>query len=264
LAPALRAEFQARWAAQVAGPWAEGHAQAKQQRQRLAALRALKTRSADETIEMLNLQLKLEPETDLRTPLATFNAEHPDHVLGLFLEGKVRLDRGEREGLALLDRACALDPGAIKPACEAAHAFLLAQRDSVAAEVYAERWRERDALESRCHHQLQTLDGKDGFTTHALNADQLTALQGPLSDKVRAHIAEVYLARRVIPADPGLVQHVLGVRVTWWGRWRGKQGEIIDRLAKLDWPVPLVVVSLDGRLAPWRKKFRLLAGAKVV
>lgn len=263
LADTLRAEFQARWSEQVAGPWAERHAQAQQQRQRLAALRAQPSLDADETLELLQLQLHLEPEADLRGPLAAFNAEHADNAQGLFLEGRVRLDRGEREGLALLDRACALDPDAIKPACQAAWTFLLQQREPVAAEVYAERWRARDALETLRGQQLENLDPKDRFTAHGLSDAQLTAVRGLLTGPACAQVAEVYLARRVITADPSAVQWILGVRLSWWGRRRGKQNEVVNRLAQLEWPVPLTIVSVDGRFAPWLKQLRPLADARI-
>jgi Zn-dependent protease with chaperone function len=263
LADTLRAEFQARWSEQVSGPWAERHEQAQQQRQRLIALRAQPTLDADETLELLKLRLNLEPEADLRGPLAAFNAEHAHNAPGLFLEGRVRLDHGEREGLALLDRACALDPEAIKPACQAAWTFLLQQREPAAAEVYAERWRARDALETLRGQQLENLDPKDRFTAHGLSDAQLTAVRGLLTGPACARVAEVYLARRVITADPSAVQWILGVRLSWWGRRLGKQSEVVNRLARLEWPVPLTIVSVDGRFAPWLKQLRPLADARI-
>lgn len=264
MADTVRGEFQARWAEQVSGPWAERHAQALAQRQRLAALREQPVRSADETIELLKLQLSLEPEEDLREPLAAFNAQHADHALGLFLEGKVRLDKGEHQGLALLDRACTLDPEATKPACQAAYAFLMERREKDAAEPWAERWRQRDALETLRAQQLDQLDGKDTFAAHGLNPEQLAAVRALLAGPVLAKVSEVYLARRQIPADPTTVQWVMGVHLSWWGRQRSKQSEVVNRLAQMEWPVPMVFVSLDGRFAPWLKKLRKLPDARLV
>jgi len=60
-----------------------------------------------------------------------------------------------------------------------------------------------------------------------------------------------------------MVQLVMGVQLTWWGRRRGKQREVVDRLARLEWPVPLFLIALDGRYAPLRKKFRALADARL-
>lgn len=266
LADTLRAELQALWAEQLAEPWAERHEQAQQQRRRLATLHAQPSLDADETLERLQLQLSLEPEADLRAPLAAFNAEHADSVLGLFLEGRVRLDHGEREGLALLDRVCALDPEAIKPACQAAWHFLLQQGEPAAAEAeaYAERWRARDALETLRSQQLQHFNAKDQFTVHGWSDEQLAKARGLLTGPARKHVAEVHLARRVIPADPSAVQWILGVRLNWWGRRIGKQSEVVNRLAQLEWPMPLTIVSLDGSHASWLKKLRRVVDARML
>ncbi|HEY9027872.1 MAG TPA: M48 family metallopeptidase [Burkholderiaceae bacterium] len=257
----LRSEFQARWAEQVAQPWAERHAQAQEQRQRLVALRALPEPTVAEQLEALRLTLRLEPETDVRDALAAFNAAHADQPLGLFLEGSARLDKGEPDGLALLDRAAALDPEATKPACERAHAFLSERRETEAAEAYAERWRRRDELETRRAREIETLDPQHALASHGLDAATVAALQATLADRALDLLREVYLARRVIPSDPSVVQLVMGVQLSWWGRRRGKQRATLERLARLEWPVALVFVTLDGQFATLRKKFRALPDA---
>ena len=264
LADEMRSELQARWADRVTEPWAERFAQAQEQRARLAELRAMALRSVDEQIEMLRLTMRLEPEADERASLAAFNAEHADHALGLFLEGSHRLDKADREGLALLDRAMALDPEATKPACERAHAFLVDRKENEAAEAYAARWRLRNDLETQRTRQLQSLDPEDALASHGAAPETIEALRAVLAGDMLKSIAEVYLARRVIAADPSAVQWVMGVRLTWWGRRRGKQREIVNRLAAADWPLPLVFFTLDGRLAPLRNKFRALADSRLL
>ncbi|MBX3605397.1 MAG: M48 family metallopeptidase [Piscinibacter sp.] len=257
----LRGELESHWAAQVAEPWAAQHAAVQQQRQRLADLRAQAARDADEEIETLRLTMRLEPEVDLRDALAAFNAAHADHALGLFLEGTVRLDKGEREGLALLDRTMALDPEATKLACERAHAFLNEHAETAAAEAYAERWRRRDELETQRAWQLENIDGGDTLEPHGLDAAVVQAIRDRLDAPARAQVARLYLARRVIPADPTVRQFVLGVELTWWGRQRGRQQAVVDRLAAIDWPIALVVLTLEGRYAGLKKRFAGLADA---
>jgi len=259
--PSLRAEFASSWAAQVAGPWTERHAEAQKLRARLQELRELGERSSDQELELLRLALRLEPETDLRDAFAAFNAAHADRALGLFLEGIVRLDRGERDGLALLERAAALDPEATKPVCERAIAFLGAQGDKAAADAWAERWRRRDALETARAHELEHLQPRDRLVAHALDAATLQAIRAKLNlGGTLACIRAAWLARRPIAADPAAVQHVVGIRLTWWGRLRGKQREVLTCLAALEWPVPLVFVALDGRLGAMRKGFEAVGG----
>lgn len=260
----LRAEFQEQWDERVGASWAEGYAEAQKLRRRLDELRALPERDAAQQIEQLQLTLRLEPETDLREALAAFNAAHPGHAPGLFLEGSVRLERGEPEGLVLLERAIELDAEATKPACERAHAFLVGRKESEAAEAWAARWRSRDELETLRARQLENVDPKHALVSHGLDADTVSALKAQLSGKALDFIAEVYLARRVIPADPSVVQLVMGVRLGWWGRRRGRQQKVLERLAAMDWPVPLVFLTLDGTFAPLKKKFRALADARLV
>lgn len=145
----LRAELQQRWVDQVASGWRERHDKVRTERARLAELRALPERGVEAEFEMLHLALRHEPDNDAREALAGFNATHPDHAGGLFLEGLALLDKDDHAGLARLDRAMELDPDAIKPACERAYAFLMARKEEALAEGYAARWRERDAQERR-------------------------------------------------------------------------------------------------------------------
>jgi len=263
LADGLRAEFQARWAEQVSEPWSERFAQAQAQRARLAELRSMTPRSADEQLEMLRLTTRLEPQADERAAFETFNAEHADHALGLFLEGSHRLDKEDRTGLALLDRAMTLDPEATKAACERAHAFLVERKEIEAAKAYAACWQLRDDLETQRDRQLQSLGPQDTLVEHAAAAETIEALRAQLKADMPSFISEVFIARRVIPADPSVLQWVMGVRLTWWGRRRGKQQEIVNRLAAADWPLPLVFFTLDGRLAPLRNKFLALADSRL-
>lgn len=263
LAEALRRELQARWAEEVAPAWAERHAHARQLRQRLRELRAVDGRDTAQQIELLHLGLRLEPEVDVREALSAFNAANADHPLGLYLEGMARLKHGDHAGLALLDRAIGLDPEATKLVCERAHAFLAEQREREAAEAWARRWRERHALETLREQQLRTLDPAHPLVPHGLEEDRLASVRALLDAQVREGIAEAWLARRVIPADATVLQMVLGVRLRWWARRRGRQREIVKRLAALDWPVPLVVVTLDGRYAGLRKKLMQLGQARV-
>jgi len=146
--PGLRRALQEKWSMQVAEDWGERHAEVGRERTRLAELRAMPAPDRDAQLELLRLAMNLEPDTDQRAALAAFNAAHPGHAPGLFVEGLARLEKDEREGLALLERAMEVDPDATKPACERAFAWLCERKENELAEQYAERWRRQDAIES--------------------------------------------------------------------------------------------------------------------
>jgi Zn-dependent protease with chaperone function len=264
LADTLRAELQSRWAEQVTASWAERHAQAQTDRARLNVLREQATRTVDEEIEQIQLALRLEPGLDMREALLAFNAANVDHALGLYIEAGARLDLGDDQGLALLDRVCALDPDATKPACQRAYGFLIEQGRKPEAQAYAERWRAQDAWERLRAEQIDHLDAKDAFDVHGLSEERVLSLKALLVGKVLQHVAQVYIARRVIPADPQAQQWVMGVRLSWWGRRLGKQAAVAKRVAALGWSLPMIVVTLDGRYATWLKKVRQLSGSRLV
>ncbi len=260
--PGLREHFDAAWAESMAQPWADRHEQVQRDRQRLAGLRAQGARALDEHYEMLRLQTALEPEVDQRQAWADFNAEHPDHAGGLFFEGAERLFHGDATGLPLLERCVALDPDFTKPACERAHAWLTKLGDTAAAERHAERWRERDAWEARRADELDTLDVQPTLVT--ADAPVAAAVLARLTPAALKHVARVHLARRLLHADSSVQTYVLAVTLTWWGRQLGRQQAVVNRLAALDWPVHLVVCTLEGRYAKLKRPLRALAQSRLV
>jgi hypothetical protein len=89
-------------------------------------------------------------------------------------------------------------------------------------------------------------------------------VKAQLDARALKHVAKVFLARRVIPADPAAVQHVMAVQLSWWGRRRGQQRAVVDRLAAIEWPAAVIVLTLDGRFAPMKRRLGKLADARVV
>jgi hypothetical protein len=119
-------------------------------------------------------------------------------------------------------------------------------------------------LETERSRQLQTIDARHALAPHGLDACTIAAVKSRLAGEALTHFAAVYLARRVIPADPSVVQLVMGVQLSWWGRRRAKQRTVVERLAAMEWPVPLVFVTLDGQYAPMEKRFLALSDARLV
>ncbi len=262
--PKLHEHFQTAWAERVTQPWGERHGEIQARRSRLAALRAQAERSPDDELERLQLQVQLEPETDWREALAGYNAQHPDRAAALYLEGVLRLDKDDEDGLALLERAMALDADAIKPACERAFSFFKQRGDDTRAESFAERWRQRDAFDTRRQQEASRLSTQHLVRPHGLDADALATVQQLLGRVDRDGIDAAYLVRRELPSDPSAHTYVLGLRLTWWARQRNRQQDIVNRLARLEWPIHVMVCTLDGEYGDYGEKLQRVDGAQVI
>jgi Zn-dependent protease with chaperone function len=261
--PDLRRLFQARWADAVARPWAERHEQILAQRARLAELRGLAGRSVAEEFERLRLAAAMDPTRDHREDVAAFNAAHADHAGGVLLEATLRLDRDDEAGLALLERAIALDASASLAAAERAHDFCRARQDEAGARQWAARWQQRRQFERDRQRQASTLDTAHALRPAALDAATAASFRDVLARVERRGIAALYLVRRVLPADPALPTYVLGVDLSWWARRRGRQQQLVDRLVALQWPLHMIVCTLDGGRKRYGKTLRAVEGARL-
>jgi Zn-dependent protease with chaperone function len=259
----LRNEFARDWRARVQPRWRERHAEVQAEREELAGLLALAAPDREPLLRRILLQQALEPGFEVVPALAAFNAAHADHAAGLFQEGSARLDAGDDTGLALLERALALEPDATKPACQLAFAFL-SERGDARAKGYVDRWQQRDEVETQRQRQATEFSVK-----HALIApDELGAAALQRCRELLAadpnRLAEVYVARRVLPADPTLATYVIGVRLGAVGRFFGRSGKAVKQLAQLDWPMPCFVIALEKDAKPLRKRMQALPGARLI
>ncbi len=261
-ADALREQFQAEWQRRVGTAWRERHEAIQQRKRRLAELRAIESPNVDAQLERLRLQIELEPAAGDFDAVVAFNASHPDQPLGVFMEGDMRLDRGDETGLAMLERAMTLDADAIKPACQRAFAFLKQRRDE-RAEGYAARWRERDLWEITRTMQFRVPDPKQELQAPAGLAPEVVERVLQIVRLERKGVGRAWFARRVLPVDPSLVTYVLAIEPGWWSGLTERPQRIVDRLAAHEWPLPVQICTLGGNLKPWKGKLKRLQGARV-
>ncbi|WP_158080923.1 hypothetical protein, partial [Pelomonas sp. KK5] len=234
----------------------------KRQRERLDALHAQPERSEAERYERWRLWLQLAPDAALVEDIAAFRADHPDDAAPLFFEGAARLAADDATGLPLLERAIALDVELTVPACSHAHPFL-ARRNDAAAEAWARRWQQRAELEAARTAEMDRITGQEQLVAHGLDAEVIAALGRRMRAGMPAPVKRVYLARRIVRADSEARAWLVGVELSWWGRWRGKGGKATRELAAMEWPVPVMLAPLVAQFRPLRKKFRALPDAEL-
>lgn len=248
LAAELRSKFQDEWRAQVARGWRQRHDELQAQRARLGALRALSAPTREETVERLQLQCAVEPEGDHLPDVSAFNLAVPEQAVTLYLEGSLRLDRNDETGLEYLRRAIALDPEAVKPACQRAYAYLKAHGQTERAEEFSKRWNEQHAAEARRAAELEHFDAAHTLVAAELDADICARLRRQIASSAEG-VARVWIARRILPSDARARTYVFGIELTRWARLRSRGPEIVKRLAALEWPMHAFFVPLDHHKA---------------
>jgi Zn-dependent protease with chaperone function len=261
-AAALRRKMQTQWQVRVEEPWRARHDAFRSQMQRLEALRALSAPSVEEQMERFKLQIDVEPNSDHVPDLAAFNQVHPEQPLTLYLEGSLRVDRDDEMGIALLERAMAIDADATKPACEKIYAFHRRRQDDVAAEPFAKRWNERHEWELLRQEQANTFDLRHEVREPGLNAQMWMQVQALVRSQAKG-VARAWIVRRVLPADASLESYVLCIELSTWARLRSRGPKVIEGLAALQWPLSLFVCTFEGANKTLKDRVLRLAGAEI-
>jgi Zn-dependent protease with chaperone function len=243
----LRHHLQREWQERVLQGWAERHQTLQGQKARLAELEAMAELDRDQSLEVIRLRMQLRPkEGPYLAALSAFNQQHPDHALGLFLEGQERLEQGDDAGLALLERTMALDADATKPACECAVVFLRKRGEEQRAEAFVSRWREKDALEHRQMAEIQALDPKHDIVVDADLPQDTRQIAAQRVAELGWRVKQAYLVRRTLPSAPQARCHVLILTLRWPARLLRHHSALIQKLAKQEWPLQLHICTVHA------------------
>jgi hypothetical protein len=198
---ALVADADRRWRAWAGAAWSRARARALAAESRLEELRAIERPSADELRERGELTAAVLGDAAARPVFEELVLRRPDDAAGLLHLGAGRLADGEVEGLALLERAVAIDPHATPPAAAAAVAFCV-RTDRLDE---ADRWRGRavayQALAAEAQSERSRVATADEVAPHDLAAATVEEAAAVLA---RHQVARAYLTRkrlRTFPAD---------------------------------------------------------------
>jgi tetratricopeptide (TPR) repeat protein len=188
--------------------------------------------------------------------------ESPDHAPAHFAVGRLLLERADEAGLGHLERAMALDPEAVLPACELAYRFLMGRGQPQQARPYYERAVRQTELIKRANAERSQVSPKDAFSEHGLPAAALGSLQAQLARYPQ--VARAYLVRKDMTYFPERPCYVLGVvlRTNWRRSLSGRSDDTHQQIARdMDFPGECLVVALDGSSAKLRKALQAVPGS---
>jgi len=229
------------WRERYQAHWAEAHAAAEPERQRLAELERDGGPAEADLLVHARLCETLRPEQD---PLRLYQqvlARLPDNPSALFRVGVLRVEAGERDGVAQLERAMTLDAGAIVPVFERLDAW---RRDATIAPDLVEaleRLRETFAAQAASLQARDGVDVDDELVAHDLDAEALQALCGSL--RALPQVAEAWLVRKRLDL-PGEAAHYT-LLVAWRGSVASEAAGLKRLVAALRLPGSVTVFG-DG------------------
>jgi tetratricopeptide (TPR) repeat protein len=206
------ADIDRRWRDAIAPAWRERHADA---RETIDALRAIDAAALARPLtagEALQRARWTEEFGNTDEALARYRealAADPDRAELSYATGRLQLARGDDRGLALLDRAMALDPEQVLPACALAIPFLAARGRTADADRYRLRARRRVQLLQAARAERADVDRTDRLTPHTLTAEQLAWLTANLA--TFPDLRAAYLARKEALYLPERPIHLLAI-----------------------------------------------------
>jgi Zn-dependent protease with chaperone function len=262
--------FDRRWQDAIRPSWEQRHREVQEGRRRLAELNARHASGAAlESGEAYERAVLTETMgNDAEDALAQFRALHaraPDDAAVCFGLGARLLARDDEAGVALLERAMALDEDAILKASELLRDYRWRQGRKEEAHGWHDRVVERAGLLQAAARERDQITLKDKFEPHGLPAEALEALVAQL--RAIPRLRRAYLLRKRVEHFPQRPFYVLGFRATGPLQLHSKKRalEVLQRVREtVGFPGETFIMSTEGEYYRFDRKFRRMRGARIL
>ncbi len=228
----------------MAERWQSRHSHLAQCRDRLAQISQKAELSADEQWERIKLLRETDAAADVLPDVEALLAEHPGHVSGLYLRGRLRLESGDPAGEVDLEAVMAADPDATLDSCELLWRYYR-ETNPERAEHYHARWQERSVFEARRRDELDNLPADAELAPADLPAATLAEIAELVARDGR-YVRRAFLVRRVLKSDPTIRDYILAFetkRLTLGD----KSAAMVKALSRGPYPVRLFIIPLAGQ-----------------
>jgi Zn-dependent protease with chaperone function len=263
--PQLVAHFDDQWQADVAPWWRDRHEHVKSVRAKLATL-AGRPRSALSDVELYELGMAVEELDNADKAFEIYESlvrERGAKGGAKFAYARLKLQRGDESGIALLEEVMRDAPEATLPACDLIVGYLHERGKNEEARAYIDRYYAREQHEHHARAQRLNVRTTDKFVPHSLSAQSLQALKAAFA--ARRDVKAVYLVRKDSNGEP---LHVVGVvrRSPFWKFERGDADwRLINELAtSASTPEEILFIALNGEQKAFIKRFKKVAGSRLV
>ena len=263
----LIAKLDDRWQFQISEDWRRRYSEASTARNRLWTLskpESAGSLTVEEVIERANLEEAYGQGRDAAIAILRDRlAAAPDHAGLNYWLGARLLANDDEAGIALVEKAIALDDEAIVPGHVALrdffHARGLEDKASAAHEVAWDRQQRLDAAEA----ERQGITLGDRLVAHGLDAETAARLHEQVTG---LGARKVWLARKPMRHFPEQPLFLLAFSIKPWYRfWTKPGGGILqDRIQReVSLPGQTLVICTDGQYYRFRRKLRLIRGTRL-
>ncbi|KFL36100.1 M48 family metallopeptidase [Arenimonas donghaensis] len=251
LADTLQTKFDQDWQAWVSKHWANrhrGYAAAREAHAALEEKQFGEDLSPAEKLEWAMLCEQLGLGGDILRLYEQALAAAPDNAAALWSVGSLRLERGDPDGLALVEHALVQDPAFEGRALQLMADFHYRRNEDAAHDAVATRLRAWHARQAAHDAERGRLGKNDRYGPHALGTDELQALLDACGE--HGKIKKAWLVRKDVPGE-GPPHFVLVV--DWRGMVLSAESELNRLLALLNLPGSLYALEKPGNGANARR-----------
>lgn len=265
--PTLTAALDRDWQRRITPSWRRHHDTRRARRQRLQALQA----AADGELSLAEARERARLEEHYGAGIDAARRQWqalyrlaPDDAEVCLALGCDALRRDDATGIALVERAVALDADALLSGGAVLRDYHRRRGDDAAAQDWQTRVLARRYLLAQARLERERLCPDDTVLPHGLDARTLARLRAQLHDL--PGLARVYYLRKKVLHLPEQRCYVLGFVLQSHLPWqRIKRIRVLQQrlLSEVQYPGETLVLSLDGRNRGFRRLFKVVEGARL-
>jgi Zn-dependent protease with chaperone function len=257
------------WREAIAKPWRERHnyiQEAKKSLGKLTTKAQTEPLTPDERYEIARLQVETDGGSAALPTLREIIATNPDHLSATFLLGQILLEKGDRTGIDLIEKAVVHDPIAGISGCQLIEAFLRKNGEHRQASQYLSRAREQYDKVQKAQRERATIYDGDKFQYHDMDEKVVADLRSQLSKFAQVrHALLVRKSLHYFPEEPFYVLGIIPNRPWYKGRSPAAEHGLVGLLVEnLELPGQTLIVMLEGKRRELRAVFRMIPGSAII
>lgn len=262
---AFTAQLDREWQQNIALVWKARYEYAQETQKKLAELEAKAAAQPLSEEEALQQAQWVEEfrGSDAAIPLyEAMLAQKPDDPYANFALGRLRLEKNDESGIALIEKTMAQEPASVFTGCQIIYGYLMGQKCEEEAETYRRRYLGHVDQTQAAAEERATFRDTDNYAPHGLPESEVSALVAQLAPNPK--IKEAILVRKVVTLFAEKPCFLLGIAEGYaWYQYRSddETAKLIAQVANtLDFPHDIRVLALNKR-KKLAKKIRALPGA---